>query len=48
MRMAYVVKDGDVPAFAEKFSLLMEDDTLRKLFSHASVERAKLFDVRMW
>lgn len=40
----YVVKDGDVPAFAEGLCRLMEDDSLRSSFSHASVERAKIFD----
>lgn len=43
----FVVPDGDIPAFAEKLSLLLEDDTLRKTYSQNSVERAKLFDVRV-
>lgn len=41
----FVVPDGDIPSFAEKLSLLLEDDTLRKTYAKASVERAKLFDV---
>ena len=43
----FVVPDGDISSFAEKLSRLLEDDTLRKTFSHGSVERAKLFDVGM-
>lgn len=40
----YVVKDGDVPGFAEKLCHLIEDDNLRSSFSHASIERAKIFN----
>jgi glycosyltransferase involved in cell wall biosynthesis len=41
----FVVKEGDVSAFAGKISQLIEDEGLRKQFSQASIERAKLFNV---
>ena len=41
----YLVKDGDVPAFANCLCSLMEDEDKRKAFSRASVERVKGYDV---
>ena len=40
----FVVKEGDVLAFAERMCELIENEDLRHSFSQASVIRAKLFD----
>ena len=41
----FVVDKGDVATFADKLCCLIEDESLRKRFSEASVERAKHYDV---
>ena len=40
----YLIKDGDIKAFAEKLSKLIADEEQRKQFSAAAIERAKHYD----
>lgn len=40
----FVVKNGDISAFADKLCILMENADLRQSFSQASVMRSKLFN----
>lgn len=41
----FVVKNNDITTFADRLCQLIEDINLRKRFSQASVERARLYDV---
>ena len=43
----FVVDNGDVATFADKLCCLIEDESLRKRFSEASVERTKHYDVEI-
>lgn len=43
----FVVKEGDIIAFAERICEMIEDENLRQRFSRASIERAKCYDVHV-
>ena len=43
----FLVEDGEIRVFANRVSRLIEDENLRKQFSAAAIERAKIFDVEI-
>ncbi len=43
----FVVKEGNIVAFAEKLCELIENEDLRQRFSRASIERAKCYNVHV-
>lgn len=41
----FLVEDGEIRVFANRVCRLIEDENLRKQFSTAAIERAKIFDI---